>query len=69
MKGKKDYEKWLLKHIEGWNNSKKKDIINIIFKSGKAEEIELKYFPKEDLNKFTKEELVLALIDKKYGDN
>lgn len=69
MKGKKDYEKWLLKHIEGWNNSNNENAINIIFKSGKAEEINLKYFVKEDLNKFTKEELALALIDKKYGDN
>lgn len=66
MKTKEQYEKWLKKNIEGWTGSLNEDFIKVVFKSGKAESIELHYFSSPSKSKFTKDELAAALLDKKY---
>lgn len=66
MKTREQYEKWIHKNIEGWNNPPEGNFINIIFKSGKIETVELSYFSDPNKGKFTKEELASALLNKKY---
>ncbi|MGL5615052.1 MAG: hypothetical protein ACRDD2_02310 [Sarcina sp.] len=65
-KTREQYKKWLEKNIEGWTNSENNKFINVIFKSGKAEELNLASFNKDNLSKFTKDELTLALLNKNY---
>ncbi|MFR5265315.1 hypothetical protein [Clostridium sp.] len=66
MKTREQYEKWLHKNIEGWTKSTQSNFINIVLKSGKHEAVELSYFTEPNKDKFTKDELVIALLNKKY---
>lgn len=66
LKTREQYEKWLNKNIEGWTKSTQSNFINIVLKSGKKETVELSYFTEPNKGKFTKDELVIALLNKKY---